>query len=196
MGPAVGRDELVRVVADRLDTDSSLVSERVRSTRPPADGGAAGRTGDGGGDRSGPTEPEARALLTPRELRERALLAMCIADPERGRTYLERLEEEHLSSLGGRVLAWLRDHLDDPMAGLPRDDDELVSLVTQLVMSSEREPASRGAMDLNFMLLEQQRLEDRIAAATESSDVEGRARLLRERAELTDRIAGAERLGA
>ena len=31
MGEAVGRDELIREVADRLDTDPSLVSERVRS---------------------------------------------------------------------------------------------------------------------------------------------------------------------
>ncbi|MSO41626.1 MAG: DNA primase [Solirubrobacterales bacterium] len=191
MGAALGRDELVRVVADRLDTDSSLVTERIRSVRP--------GDGEGEGERTeerGPAEPEARALLTPRELRERALLQMCMKDPERGRAYVQRLQPEHLSALGGRVLAWLQDHLDDPMVGLPRDDQELVSLVTRLVMDSEREPALAEAMEINFMLLEQQRLEDRIAAATESQDEGRRAELLQERAELTDRIAGVETLGA
>ena len=43
----VGRDELVREVADRLDTDPSLVSERVRTARPLQEveaTGGAGRT--------------------------------------------------------------------------------------------------------------------------------------------------------
>ena len=41
MGETVGRDELVREVADRLDTDPSLVSERVRSAPEPVAEGAA-----------------------------------------------------------------------------------------------------------------------------------------------------------
>ncbi len=193
MGEVVGRDELIREVADRLDTDPSLVSERVR---------AAGRSGAGGGEEGGGAErgerrsTRPREVLTPRELRERALLAMCIAAPAEGRGYLERLTPEHLSHAGGRAADWLRDHLDDPMTGLPRDDEELVSLVTQLVMEAERDPAEPGAMALNFMLLEQQRLEHGITAAQRAGDYEAGARLSRERAQLTDRIAHAEILGA
>jgi hypothetical protein len=63
-------------------------------------------------------------------------------------------------------------------------------------MHAEREPASEGAMELNFMLLEQRRLEDGITAAQRAGDYEAGARLSRERAELTDRIAHSESLGA
>jgi hypothetical protein len=77
------------------------------------------------------------------------------------------------------------------MAGLPRDEPALTSLVTELVMRAESEPASEGAMQLNFDLLEQQRLEDGIAAAQKAGDYEVSTRLAGERAQLTDRIAHA-----
>jgi DNA primase len=212
MGEAVGRDELVREVADRLDTDPSLVVERVRSAPAETEGGGSGgpvggrgrsRGGSGGpgganapaGTAAGPAASP-REALTPREARERALLAMCIADPKRGAPLIERLSPEHMSASGAPALAWLREHLEDPMSGLPRDDEELVSLITELKMRAEREPASEGAMELNFMLLEQRRLEDGITAAQRAGDYEAGARLSRERAELTDRIAHSESLGA
>ena len=184
MGEAVGRDELVREVADRLDTDPSLVSERVRSAESVPDASADEKGG-------GAPQRATREVLTPRELRERWLLAMCVADPERGREYIDRLTPEHLSDGGARALAWLREHLEQPMSGLPRDDEGLVALITQLVMASDREPPEPGAMELNFMLLEQQRLEDGISAAQRSGDYDAGARLSRERADLTNRIAHA-----
>ncbi len=187
---AVGLDELVREVSDRLDTDPSLVSERVRTAKAAA-GGCEQRPGTA--ERQAPVE---RAPLTPREARERALLAMCISDPKRGRGFIERLREEHMTTGGATALAWLRDHLDDPASGLPRDDQELTSLITELVMTAEREPASEGAMELNFMLLEQERLEKGITAAQQAGADDERARLIRERAELRDRISHAESIGA
>ena len=181
---ALGFDELVRKVADRLDTDASLVLARVR-TAPDA---SAAPAGDGNGAK--PPKPVA-VSLTPRETRERALLAMCIADPATGRQFIDRLTEEHLSPSGRPALAWLREHLADPMAGLPRDDAALTSLITELAMRAESEPATEGAMQLNFDLLEQQRLEDGIAAAQKAGDYEVSTRLSGERAQLTDRIAHA-----
>jgi DNA primase len=180
---ALGFDELVRKVADRLDTDPSLVLARVRSA------GDVPRT-DPAGNGSGAPRPVAQSL-TPRETRERALLAMCIVDPEKGRQFIDRLTEEHLSGSGAPALAWLRDHLEDPMAGLPSEDAALTALITELVMRAESEPATEGAMQLNFDLLEQQRLEDGISAAQQAGDYEVSSRLSRERAELTDRIAHA-----
>jgi DNA primase len=181
---ALGFDELVRKVADRLDTDASLVLARVRSasdaSSAPADGGNGGK----------PPKPVAISL-TPRETRERALLAMCISKPEEGRLFIERLTEEHVSPSGRPALGWLGQHLDDPTAELPRDDPALTSLITELVMRAESEPVSDGAMQLNFDLLEQQRLEDGIAAAQKAGDYEVSTRLSGERAELTDRIAHA-----
>ncbi|HZE04642.1 MAG TPA: hypothetical protein VE127_05415, partial [Solirubrobacteraceae bacterium] len=57
------------------------------------------------------------------------------------------------------------------------------------------EPASPEAMELNYLLLEQRRLESRIAAAGEAGDHERRAALSRERAALVERIARTERVG-
>jgi DNA primase len=186
---ALGFDELVRKVADRLDTDPSLVLARVRSA--PDALAAQGSVGGADGEDNGRAPRPVAATLTPRETRERALLAMCIADPSAGRRFIEGLRDEHLSPTGLPALRWLREHLEDPMAGLPRDDAALISLVTELVMRAESEPASEAAMQLNFDLLEQQRLEDGISAAQKAGDYEVSTRLSRERAALTDRIAHA-----
>jgi DNA primase len=186
---ALGFDELVRKVADRLDTDASLVLARVRSA---SDAPAAPPPGEDNGAK--PPKPIA-VSLTPRETRERALLAMCVAKPGEGRRFIDQLTEEHLSPSGRPALSWLRKHLDEPMAGLPRDDPALTSLITELVMRAESEPASEGAMQLNFDLLEQQRLEDGIAAAQKAGDYEVSTRLAGERAQLTDRIAHAGVVG-
>ena len=181
---ALGFDELIRKVADRLDTDASLVLARVRSA---ADAGVVPVSN---GDGAKAPRPVA-ATLTPRETRERALLAMCIANPKVGRRFIDELTEEHLSPSGRPALRWLREHLDEPAAGLPRDDAALTSVVTELVMRAESEPATEGAMQLNFDLLELQRLEQGISAAQEAEDYEVSTKLSQERAQLTERIAHA-----
>ena len=201
MGEVVGRDELVREVADRLDLDPAFVNERVRKasfeevpTQPTARRDAGGQ--DGGGREQGPRLQEA-VPLTPRENRERALLAMCVADPRLGQSYLTRLNDEHMSASGRPALAWLRDHLDDPLSGLPREDPELLSVVTEIKMRADREPdPTELGMDLNFMLLEQRRLEDGIAAARRAGDLDAVNRLSREGSALSTRIAHAASVDA
>jgi DNA primase len=187
MGETVGRDELVRRVASALDTEPSLVSRRVESASlTPEPQAASGEK---------PASQRIETAPTPREIRERQLLQMCIAKPAEGKEWIGKLENAHLSSpLAERAVVWLRDHLADPMAGLPRADEELVSLVTQLVMSAERQPSSGEAMELNFLLLKQRALEDRIAEVRETGDYEAAEKLSRERATLVQRIAGAEQV--
>ena len=190
LGESVSRDDLVRRVAERLDLEPAMVMGRVVAAQP-LSGGAA--PGDGG---SGPAPaPRRTAELTSRERRERALLAMCIALPEEGRGYLSRLTDEHLSPQGARAAAWLREHPEDPASNLPQDDAELSSLIAELVIVAHDEPASPEAMELNYLLLEQRRLEAEIAAAGERDDYERRASLSRDRAALVERIARAERVG-
>jgi hypothetical protein len=117
------------------------------------------------------------------------LIAMCIGLPAEGKDYLERLTADHMSSpLSARALEWTRGHLDDPLAGLPREDEELVSLVTQLVMASRREPGSREAMELNFLQLEQALVEEQLDAAQKGGG-DPPVDLQRRRNELTERIA-------
>ena len=117
---------------------------------------------------------------------------MAIADPADGRDLLERLTADHLSSpLVARARDWLEAHLEAPMEGLPREDEELVGLITQLVMSAEREPASREAMELNFLELDLAMVERQIEAAAESGG-DTPVDLQRRRADLADRIAHSE----
>jgi hypothetical protein len=138
----------------------------------------------------------AAAALTSRERRERALLAMCVALPAEGKEYLTRLTDAHLSPLGAQAAAWLREHPEEAASNLPHDDDQLAGLIAELVILAHDEPASTEAMELNFLLLEQRRLESEIAAAGEADDYERRAALSRERAALVERIARTERVGS
>jgi DNA primase len=190
MGETAGREDLVRRVAERLDLDPAMVMGRVVAATP----ASGGRQQAPSASRSSePPRPSRPAELTSRERRERALLAMCIAIPSEGREYLARLTDAHLSPTGMSAAAWLRDHPEDPASDLPHDDGELAGLIAELVIMSREEPASHEAMELNFLLLEQRRLEAEIAAAGERGDYERRAALSRERAALVQRIAHAER---
>lgn len=190
MGESASRDELVRRVAERLDLEPAMVMGRVVAAQP-ASGGPEGSAPT---ERRGAPAPRRSGELTSRERRERALLAMCIALPDEGSEYLARLTEGHLSPLGARGAAWLRKHPDDPASDLPREDAELSGLIAELVIVAHDEPASPEAMELNFLLLEQRRIEAEIAAAGERDDYEKRAALSRERAALVERIAHAERV--
>ena len=193
MGETAGREDLVRRVAERLDLDPAMVMGRVVAATP-ATGGreqAPAAPRPSAPARSQP--PRRQGELTSRERRERALLAMCIAMPAEGKEYLARLGDAHLSPTGLRVAAWLREHPEDPASNLPHDDGELAGLLAELVIMSREEPSSREAMELNFLLLEQRRLEGEIAAAGERGDYERRAALSRERAALVQRIAHTER---
>jgi DNA primase len=189
MGETISRDELAREVADRLDADPGLVMRRLAGEGRPrraereASVAAAARDGDRGGDRRVPAE------LSARERREQALLAMCIAAPQLGRGYLEKLTDAHLSSPAvARARDWIAAHLSDPVSGLPREDEELVSLVTKLVAKSRREPATPESMELNFLALEQRAIEDQLAAARQAGG-EVPVDLQRRRADVADRIA-------
>ncbi|MFN8159793.1 MAG: DNA primase [Solirubrobacterales bacterium] len=183
MGESASREELVRRVAERLDLQPAMVVGRVE---------AAARAGAPPGPAASAPGPAAAPELTPRERQERALLAMCIARPAEGAGYLERLSEEHLSPSGVEARDWLRGHLEDPAAGLAPDQPALGALVSELVILARAEPASSEAMELNFLLLEQRRLEDEIGAAGE--DYGRRAELSRERAAVVERIAHAEQV--
>jgi DNA primase len=192
LGESASRDDLVRRVAERLDLEPAMVMGRVVAARP-ATGGAEEAPARAAQGAPAPS-PRRRAELTSRERRERSLLAMCIALPEEGAEYLGRLSDAHLSATGARAVAWLRENPGDPASNLPRDDDELAGVMTELVIMSRDVPSSKDSMEHNFMLLEQRRLEDELAAAGERGDYERRAALSRERAALVERIAHFQRV--
>jgi DNA primase len=190
MAEGASRDDLVRKVAERLDFEPAMVMGRLVAASP-ASGGPEQAPASRSGARA---QPRRGAELTSRERRERALLAMCIALPEEGREYLARLTDAHLSPTGLRAAAWLREHPEDPASSLPHDDGELTGLITELVMLAHDEPSSHDSMELNYLLLEQRRIEGEIATAGERGDYERRAELSRERAALVERIAHTQRV--
>jgi DNA primase len=194
MGEGASREDLVRRVAERLDFEPAMVMGRVVAATPASGGADSELLPVRGKSDASPPATGRRVELTSRERRERALLAMCIALPDAGREYLTRLTDGHLSPSGLRAAAWLREHPDDPASDLPRDDGELAGLISELVMLAHDEPASPESMELNYLLLEQRRMEGEIAAAGERGDYEGRAALSRERAALVERIAHAQRV--
>src|SRR6185437_15310275 len=155
-------------------------------------GAPVGRGGPGG--EAPPQQVQRPVELTSRERQERALLAMCIALPDPGAEFLEQLGESHLSRSGQAAAAFIRAHPADPAEHLPRENGALAALVTELVMMARDQPASKESMELNFLLLDQRRLEEEIAAAGERGDYERRAALSRERAALVERIAHAQRV--
>jgi DNA primase len=190
MGEGASRDDLIRQVAEKFDMEPAMVMGKVVAARPVSGGPTVGAGNDG----PAPV-PRRSAELTSRERRERALLAMCIALPAEGKEYLARLSGEHLSPGGMRAAEWLREHPEDPASNLPHDDSELAGLIAELVILAHDEPASAEAMELNYLLLEQRRIEAEIAAAGEQNDYERRAALSRDRAALVERIARTERVG-
>jgi DNA primase len=192
MGETASRDDLVRRVAERLDLEPAMVMGRLVAARPPSGSGRGSPQPAENGSRLG-SGPRPGRELTSRERRERALLAMCIALPGEGHEYLGRLSDQHLSASGARAAEWLRRHPEDPASNLPRDDDELAALITELAILARDEPASAEAMELNFLLLEQRRLERLIGEAGEKGEYDLRAALSRERAVLVEHIAHAER---
>jgi DNA primase len=187
MGESISRDELARIAADRLNADPGLVMRRLATSGGAGRGTAPGRPAapaDGQAPPRAPARP-----LSARELQERALLAMAVASPGEGREYLERLTAEHLSAPAVvRAKDWLLAHLEEPLAGLPRDDEELVSLVTYVYTRAEREPGGRDAMELNYLQLEKAAIEGRIDAVRRSGG-DPPVELQRSRAELAERIA-------
>jgi DNA primase len=196
MPDSITREELERETAGRLDADPGLVTRRVagapKGGAPPRPRPVT-RAGDDGDSRDpGPEEPsaaEAPRALNAREQRERALLSMAIASPADGQDFVDRLTPAHLSSPAvAKGRDWLADHLEAPMDGLPQDDEELRNLIIHLVSGADREPASREAMELNFLQLEHLMVEREIQSEAQGGG-DPSVELQRRRADLAERIA-------
>jgi DNA primase len=139
-----------------------------------AQGGSSGdaeRT-DGGRSAAG---PRARGGdLSRREDTERAFLALCIASPEEGARALADLEvDEHFSSgLLRRAARRLREGgLEEPMRDRPGEggaldeDQELKSLLAELVVEAGRERSDPAMLEVQRLQLELARVDRQIQRA-------------------------------
>jgi DNA primase len=160
------RDELVRYVADKLDVPSAYVmapapAAPVRfnsETRPPE------------------AAPVPRVDAVTRA--ERNFLAMCVAEGEVGRPYLQRLQDEHLSYQPHREV---RDHLlrswEKPLSGVSSDDPTLAALVTEVVMLADEVPSTESALRMGYLQLERRRVERELRRAGQAEDFERQRQL-------------------
>jgi DNA primase len=178
--PSAERDEQMRRVAGRLDLPEHLLAPLM--SRSPQ-----GVQRRGGGPRG--QQSRASGAATRAERWERIFLAMCVSSGERGREYLERLTDEHLSSdVLRRARSWIVEHFDSPTRGLPLDDEQLAHAVSEIVVRSSGQPAGERALEVGFLGLERRRLEGAIKQAGESEEFDRQRELSLRRTEITERI--------
>ncbi len=188
--PSVLRDDLVRLVANRLGLGEELVNAALRGGAPVAVGVAEDgprrpwlpeaewrarrdRERRRGGPFRGPMEappPEPvdpHAALARREQSERAFLALCVALPEEGEPRLAAADvEDYFSAPATRqAAAYLRGRLRTPAADLPLGDEPLARLVAELVVRAGALEATPGKLELEALQLDLHRLERHISEA-------------------------------
>lgn len=195
---SVLREELTRLIADRMDLEPGTLASLLGRAEGRAGGGAgAGAAGDGAGGRARPARggeangSPARPAPDRRERAEHAFLAYCIALPALGREALSELELERdlTGDLSRRVAAHLREHLDQPTADLPDDDPTLGSLLAELTVRADRLTASPAAFEAQRLQLALARSERELAAARSAGT--SVAELARRREELRIRFDAA-----
>jgi DNA primase len=176
--PSVLREELLALVADRLELSVELLVSllaRGDALARPAAGRPAGRP-------EGSAPARETVVLTGQERAERELLAYCIAYPDAGAQVLAGLDLERdlTVELTRRAALHLREHLADPGAGV--EDAELAALLTGLKVRARSPELRRGGLEVQRLALLRGSLERDIAAARRAG--EGIAGLARRREEL------------
>ncbi|HEX7297982.1 MAG TPA: DNA primase [Solirubrobacteraceae bacterium] len=166
--PSAMREELVGLVADRTELAPALVASWLAQADRPAaaasrEAGAAG-AGNGAPQRAGAAHP---ASLDATGRAERAFLAQCLAAPAVGREALAGLDLEatFTSDLTRRAAAHLRERLGGASAELPAGDDELATLVAEVVVRAGEMRPSEAALEGERLTLELLDIERQISAA-------------------------------
>ncbi len=164
------KDALVREVADRLDVPAEYVS--AAPARAARGAPRAAVSVDPGPEREAAAGPAATSAGELSVAAERAFLALCLASGERGREYLARLSDEHLSSPSVRAArAHLAASFDDPLAGLPEEDPAVAALVTGVAMAAQEQgEATEPVLHMSFLQLELRRIDRELRRAAHEDD--------------------------
>jgi DNA primase len=183
------RDDLVRLVADRLDLPLEWVEQegagapRTSGSRLPwpardRTAAAPGPGRDSGAGRPAPAPGAQMAMES-----ERHFLALCLGAGPRGREYLARLQPGHFSSdITRRAAERLSETFADPLADLPEGDPELRAAVAEVALRADTdEPAGEGVLGMSFLGLEQRRIEREIRHARADGDLARQGELATER---------------
>jgi hypothetical protein len=123
--------------------------------------------------------PEEEGVGAPRLDADGEFLALCASAGKAGERYLGRVSDAHLPST---LLRNARDHLvahpGDPLADLPVDDRDLAALLTALAArASEGEAPRQARLQLEFLYLEERRIERELRRAGAAEDFEMQGKL-------------------
>ena len=161
LAPSALREELLRIVADRMDLSQELLSSLLA-------GAAVARESD----TASAAARSAHSLGRP-ERTERTFLALCIARPELGGPALAGLDLQHDFSVAAtrHAAAHLRAHLSAPTQGIPDGDGELAALIRELTVRAARmSSAPPIAFEIERLQLALARLDRDITTARRSGD--------------------------
>ncbi len=148
------RDDLVRLVSERLDMTPDLVNATLSGRRGPEPSSSL------------PAANGARPLDR-REQSERAFLAYCLALPDEGESRLAAADLDDLFSAPEtrRAADYLRGRLRSPAGELPAGDEPLARLVAELVIRAGQLDATPAKLELEALQLDLHNLDRRIATA-------------------------------
>jgi DNA primase len=177
LGPSILQQELVALVADRLDIDAELAQRLLyqgqgsggqRQDAAPRSSGWRGGGGDG--ERGGPGTSRGPSTMSELSARppasraaqrsaqtERAFLTLCLALPSEGARHLAEVDPQlyFTDPVARRAAAWLREHLAAPMEGLPPDDEELNALLPRMAARASSSSVKAAHLDVERIQLEQ-----------------------------------------
>jgi DNA primase len=169
-------DHLVRYVSDRLSVDPQYLDTLLSAPAAP-DVQARHPVGSAVVATHTSRLPSIEGFAS----KERSFLAMCLANGETGRRYLDGLNEDHFSSQPlWRVREHLVAHFDDPLAGLP-DDPGLASLISEIVFLAEDELIREASLRATRLLLDMQKTDRLLRRAEQTADYETQRALWPER---------------
>ena len=173
------RDDLIRLVADRLDVPLEYVAAAPAARAPARSGATPGAGGEEARDGGGPRPGAGPARLDA----ERTFLALCLRSGPLGREYLGRLTPAHFASdLTRRAAEHLRETFEDPLAGLPQDDAQLMAAIAEVALRADTEDTvEEGVVRMSFLGLEQRRIEREIRHALAEGDLQRQGALASDR---------------
>jgi hypothetical protein len=162
LSPGLLQDDLIRLVANRLQMPETVTQDALRRAPRQANGRQAPAV----------LPPHVQTTADLREDTERAFLARCLAVKEAGRAALGELDLDATFSteLTRRAARYLAEHLEHPGQGLPAGADDLARLVAQLVIRSGDLAADPAALQIERLQLDKLRLDRAIAAAQRAGE--------------------------
>jgi DNA primase len=171
VAPIVGRldpgplqYDLIQLIANRLEMSDAMTTEALRRAPRP--------NGHGGGAWLPAPVQRPATSADRREDTERAFLARCLAIKDAGRAALAEIDIDATFSidLTRRAARYLAEHLDHPGQALPSGAEDLARLVAELVIRAGDLAADPGALEIERLQLDKNRLDREIAAAQRSGE--------------------------